>query len=245
MENIIVFLPSVIFFVIGLFDSFSKEPVSFWTWKRPPERDNVCNIKAYNVGHGIAWILLGCLFAFSFLFDFNNVFIVILIDVLGVLGLIVVHILLVKAYVIDPSKATGKAGKMSKSQKILMFVITGIAIVFAGVNMFYGDVKINVENTEIQLNAYMTPELIVNYDDIESVEMQKDIDLGLRTNGIGNAVISAGNFRNDEFDDYKLYAYTSCDDYIVLKTKDGFVVCNEKTSEDTMQLYQEIMDKME
>lgn len=45
--------------VIGIFQVKSKEPVGFWTGVKPPTRDKVSDVTAYNKMHGIMWILYG------------------------------------------------------------------------------------------------------------------------------------------------------------------------------------------
>ena len=45
--------------VIGIFQMKSKEPVGFWTGVKPPARDKVSDVTAYNKKHGIMWIAYG------------------------------------------------------------------------------------------------------------------------------------------------------------------------------------------
>ena len=62
-ENIIGFVILLIctipLIVIGITQIKSKEPVGFWTGVKPPSKDRVSDVPAYNKKHGIMWILYG------------------------------------------------------------------------------------------------------------------------------------------------------------------------------------------
>lgn len=45
--------------IIGIFQMKSKEPVGFWTGVKPPTRERVSDVAAYNKKHGIMWTLYG------------------------------------------------------------------------------------------------------------------------------------------------------------------------------------------
>lgn len=54
--ELIAALPMVI---IGIFQYRSKEPVGFWSGKKPPEKGQITDVKAYNRKHGVMWIVYG------------------------------------------------------------------------------------------------------------------------------------------------------------------------------------------
>lgn len=45
--------------IMGIVQYRSKEPVGFWSGKKPPQKEQLTDVKAYNRKHGLMWILLG------------------------------------------------------------------------------------------------------------------------------------------------------------------------------------------
>lgn len=62
-ENIICLVILIICAVplifLGIFQMKSKEPVGFWSGVKPPAKEKVSDVEAYNKGHGIMWIIYG------------------------------------------------------------------------------------------------------------------------------------------------------------------------------------------
>jgi len=62
-ENIIAFvivlLASMIFIVIGISQIRSKEPVGFYTGEKPPKKEQLLDMGAWNKKHGCMWIVYG------------------------------------------------------------------------------------------------------------------------------------------------------------------------------------------
>lgn len=52
--------------IIGIVQYRSKEPVGFWSGKKPPQKEQLTDVKAYNRKHGLMWILLGAGFLLCF-----------------------------------------------------------------------------------------------------------------------------------------------------------------------------------
>ncbi len=46
-------------FILGIVQCRSKEPVGFWAGKKPPRKEEITDVCAYNRKHGIMWILYG------------------------------------------------------------------------------------------------------------------------------------------------------------------------------------------
>ncbi len=51
---------------IGIVQYRSKEPVGFWSGKKPPKREEITDVQAYNHKHGLMWIVYGVGFLLSF-----------------------------------------------------------------------------------------------------------------------------------------------------------------------------------
>lgn len=52
--------------ILGIVQYRSKEPVGFWSGKKPPKREQVTDVRAYNRKHGLMWILYGVGFIVCF-----------------------------------------------------------------------------------------------------------------------------------------------------------------------------------
>ena len=52
--------------IIGIVQYRSKEPVGFWSGRKPPQKEQITDVKAYNLKLGLMWILLGTGFIFCF-----------------------------------------------------------------------------------------------------------------------------------------------------------------------------------
>ncbi|MCI9448111.1 MAG: hypothetical protein HFH36_12155 [Lachnospiraceae bacterium] len=63
---VIVLIGALPMVIIGIFQCRSKEPVGFWSGKKPPEKDRITDVKAYNRKHGIMWIVYGIGFFLCF-----------------------------------------------------------------------------------------------------------------------------------------------------------------------------------
>lgn len=66
----ILVICSIPMIVIGAVQYRSREPVGFWSGKKPPKKEEVSDIKAYNRKHGLMWILYGVGFMLCVLFGF-------------------------------------------------------------------------------------------------------------------------------------------------------------------------------
>ncbi len=56
---VIVAISSLPFVILGIFCYRSMEPVGFWSGRKPPKREQITDVKAYNQKHGMMWILYG------------------------------------------------------------------------------------------------------------------------------------------------------------------------------------------
>ena len=112
-----------------------------------------------------------------------------------------------------------------------------------GIMMFIGNINVKFLDQSVVFKATLSRTTEVLYQDIEKVSYVENLDIGKKKMGINNMVINAGRFQNDKFGRYLLYCYTSCKDYVVMETKDGIVVVNDKTASQTKALYEKLKDK--
>lgn len=52
--------------VIGIVQYGSEVPVGFWAGKKPPRKEQITDVKAYNRKHGLMWISYGAGFVLCF-----------------------------------------------------------------------------------------------------------------------------------------------------------------------------------
>lgn len=134
--------------------------------------------------------------------------------------------------------------KKIQLKRILYCIGTAAVIFFSCVILFTGHVVVSLKDRSIDIDISYWADHSVLYEDIASVELLDNIDIGRRTNGLGSPKLYGGNFRNKKFGDYLLYAYAKCNSYIVLHTDGKTVVVNDSTPEKTEKLYKQILDKL-
>ena len=66
ISSVIVLVSTVPIIIIGIVQYRSKDPVGFWSGKKPPKKEQITDVKAYNQKHGLMWILLGVGFILCF-----------------------------------------------------------------------------------------------------------------------------------------------------------------------------------
>lgn len=85
----------------------------------------------------------------------------------------------------------------------------------------------------------------VDYTSIRSISLRSDLDLGVCENGVDSSTFQFGTWRNGEFDQYTLCAYTKLLEYIVLDTAKGIVVFNYQDPDATAHLYEAFVELLE
>lgn len=133
---------------------------------------------------------------------------------------------------------------VNKIRKWISWGITCVVGIIVLIVLFTGDVTVVMKGDSLTAKAFLTASTTVNVTDIESVKYYKNLDVGSREMGTGTFKITAGSFKNDELGDYQLYSYTNCKEYIVLTTKDGYIVVNDSDAKKTEQLYSKIQEKV-
>ncbi|MBD5506978.1 MAG: hypothetical protein HDR05_02695 [Lachnospiraceae bacterium] len=64
--SIILLISAAPIIIIGIVQYRSKDPVGFWSGKKPPRKEQITDVKAYNQKHGLMWILFGVGFVLCF-----------------------------------------------------------------------------------------------------------------------------------------------------------------------------------
>lgn len=63
---VILLMSAAPMIIIGIVQYRSREPVGFWSGKKPPKRAEITDVKAYNRKHGLMWIFFGVGFVLCF-----------------------------------------------------------------------------------------------------------------------------------------------------------------------------------
>ena len=63
---VILLISAAPIIIIGIVQYRSKNPVGFWSGKKPPQKEQITDVKAYNQKHGLMWILFGVGFILCF-----------------------------------------------------------------------------------------------------------------------------------------------------------------------------------
>ena len=64
--SVILLISAAPIIIIGIVQYRSKDPVGFWSGKKPPQKEQITDVKAYNQKHGLMWIIFGAGFILCF-----------------------------------------------------------------------------------------------------------------------------------------------------------------------------------
>lgn len=133
----------------------------------------------------------------------------------------------------------------SKNGKSVFSIITiTLVIILLAVLFLFGSVSAKFEDDSLILNATFTTQAKILFDEIESVELKENFNVGLRAFGIDAGKLLAGNFNNNECGSYKLFSYANVKKHIVIKTAKGYFVYNLKSESLTENSYNDLLAKL-
>ena len=92
----ILFICATPLIILGFFQYKSVDPVGFWSGRKPPAKEQITDVKAYNHKHGLMWILYGagilvCFFSMAFVGLETAMFLVLGESLGGIAAMIVYH----------------------------------------------------------------------------------------------------------------------------------------------------------
>ena len=139
------------------------------------------------------------------------------------------------------SKSPGTSrGMQIFTAVILIAVVIGVCIL-----MFAGSIEYKFRNHYLTVEASFFADMDLEYRDIEEMRLLDERVHGTRVMGLGTARLACGAFRNDVLGDFTSYRYVGCDNAILLRTRDGeILVFSGKTEEDTIKLYNELLNRL-
>lgn len=133
------------------------------------------------------------------------------------------------------------------NKKTTIVSIVMLIVIFAGVAvlMFTGDITYIAGEKSLKIEATYEKDAEILYSQMDSVEYRETFDIGARVWGYGSVKLSLGNFQNEALGDYTVYAYNSCKSMIVIHAGDKYLAFNAATAEETFELYQTLLEKVE
>ncbi len=135
--------------------------------------------------------------------------------------------------------------KLSKPAKVIYITFTLLLVIFLGVMMFSGKITITYQAEDFAIDASFYTPLTIDYSEIASIELRNEPVDGVREMGFGSARLEYGTFHNEEFGLYTRYTYTGCDSVVILtSTKGKVMVLSGATQEETLQIYNTLLNKI-
>ena len=131
-----------------------------------------------------------------------------------------------------------------KPHFIVGTVITVVLLLLLFIPMFCGDIDIIYNENNFTLEAFMWSDTVVEYEEIDNITLRYDVEVGLRTHGLGSPKLLAGNFENDEFGAYTRYSYSKCESCVLLESEGRYLAISGETDEDTKEIYDELIKRI-
>lgn len=140
--------------------------------------------------------------------------------------------------------ADAPKSKVEKTVIRISVIVTSVILIGTAVLLFTGKIVVHCQDTSLRIEASYWPDLEVDYSEIDSIACREDFHAGIRTGGFGSFRLSMGNFQNEQFGSYTLYAYTGAGEYIVLEVGEKTLVIGMKRADETRALYQDILGRI-
>ena len=136
----------------------------------------------------------------------------------------------------------------SKAEKIAVktsAIFVPLILIGVLILMFTGNIQYEFTEDSLKIDATYGKYSTIGYEFVDSVEFRDDFDFGIRNFGFGSPKLSLGNFRNEEFGSYTLYAYTKCNSAVVIKSGDQVLVITGEDNAQTEELYNSLKAKID
>ena len=131
-------------------------------------------------------------------------------------------------------------------KKIGTFSIVAVSLILAGVAvlMVTGDIEYTYGEKELTVVADFYEDVSVAYADMDSVSYEEVSETAYRTMGFGSPRLSMGVFQNDTHGSHTRYTYTQNKAVVVIKVEDKVLIINGQTPEETEEIYEALLEKV-
>ena len=133
--------------------------------------------------------------------------------------------------------------KGRKPASAISAVLIVLVVVIVIVVLFTGSIETTVGDTALTVEASFWNDLVLDYDDISSIEYREDGISGIRINGFGSPKLSIGIFQNKEIGAHTRYTFNKITPNIIIKTETNIIVINCENEQETKELYNAILEK--
>ena len=211
MELLIPSLLGVMFIVLGNYLPKLKQNYTLgikvpWT---------LANEENWNKTHrlgGKLWVIGGLILISSIFFP-ENIMVTTLVVVIAVLAIVpIVYSYRLYRKQVNNGEYIAVNQPKTKYESIFTKVslaIVSIILIAVVILLSTGNIEVKYGENSFTIEATYWNDLEVEYAAIDSIEYREQCDAGSRTNGFGSLRLSMGTFKNDEFDSYTRYSYTS------------------------------------
>ncbi len=119
--------------------------------------------------------------------------------------------------------------------------VSAIVIIVVAILIMGSHINITLTDDGINIDASMENEFIL-YTDIKDIEIRDSFDTGNKVMGYDVPGMKSGEFRNNEFGNYRLAIHSDIGKYIIIEKMDGkHTVFNCGSVDDTVSMYNEIL----
>ena len=239
--SITFMLMGVLFIIIGNYLPKCKQNLVMgvrlkWTL------ESEANWNATHRFTGKLWMLGGILVLFTSLLPLNYLFVAFFIELFIMMIIPVIY-----SYKFSKKDTSDKsiAKTVNKKTRIISIIVLCIVLIFTAIIIFMGDINVEFGENDFTVSTIFWQDLTVEYELVETISLEENIKVGIRTFGLGSARLLAGRFNNNEFGNYTLYAYANAKSHIVIETKNfGTLVISGKTTDDTLKIYNELNERI-
>lgn len=135
-------------------------------------------------------------------------------------------------------------GKIVTYGSIVLVLATFIPIIlFSGFSDVFGHSLQITEDREVQIKTILYGHTF-SIDEIQEITLIETVPSSFKTNGASTSNYSRGNFTVRDYGKSKLYIYNNNPPYIVIELEDIYVFYNENNPEETMELYELLLEKI-
>ena len=136
--------------------------------------------------------------------------------------------------------------KLSKKAGASVIAIVAVSLVIVILMTFTGGLEFKLGEDALTVKPTLGGGIELNYSELVDAEIEyRDAKVpGTRVMGYGSAKLLYGQFNNDEFGNYTRYTYTSGESSIIIRTGDSIIVLADKTAEETLAIYTELMARI-
>ena len=136
--------------------------------------------------------------------------------------------------------------KLSKKAGATVIAIVAVSLVIVILMTFTGGLEFKLGDEALTVKPTLGGGIELNYSELVDAEIEyRDAKVpGTRVMGYGSAKLLYGQFNNDEFGNYTRYTYTGSESSIIIRTGDSIIVLADKTAEETLAIYTELMARI-